>query len=152
MRKKYSSGQITEAMEVLFEPVRIKIVSRIASMGTARAVDVADAFDLTQPTMSHHLNLLVEKEILKAVKEGRCVYYSVNPLLLNAASDMLISLSEGKTKPAARAEKPVKAAGKAEKTASKNSSKKDKSKGKSKGKDKDKVKDKKDKSKKKKKK
>jgi ArsR family transcriptional regulator len=152
MRKKYSSGQITEAMEVLFEPVRIKIVSRIASMGTARAVDVADAFDLTQPTMSHHLNLLVEKEILKAVKEGRCVYYSVNPLLLNAASDMLISLSEGKSKPAAPVKKTVKMQAKQDKTEEKSSSKKSKSKNKSKGKDKEKTKDKKDKSKKKKKK
>ena len=74
MRKNYSSRQKTEAMAVLFEPVRFEIVSRIASLGTARAVDVQDAFDITQPTMSHHLNLLVENKILNAVREGRCVY------------------------------------------------------------------------------
>ena len=152
MRKKYSSAQVTDAMSVLFEPVRFGIVSKIASMGTARAVDVLEAFDLTQPTMSHHLNLLVEKGILTAVKQGRCVYYSVDPLMLSTAADMLASLGEGKKKPAPPVKKTVKTEIKQAKTEEKPSSKKAKSKNKSKGKDKEKVKDKKDKSKKKKKK
>ncbi|MBO6008435.1 MAG: winged helix-turn-helix transcriptional regulator, partial [Lachnospiraceae bacterium] len=91
MRKKYSASQTAEAMEVLFEPVRFGIVSTIASMGTCRAVDVQEQFDLTQPTMSHHLGVLVDKGVLTSVREGRCVYYSVNPYMMKAASDILIS-------------------------------------------------------------
>ncbi|MBO4460420.1 MAG: helix-turn-helix transcriptional regulator [Clostridiales bacterium] len=156
MRKNYSSRQKTEAMAVLFEPVRFEIVSRIASLGTARQVDVQDSFDITQPTMSHHLNLLVENKILNAVREGRCVYYSVNPVMMEEASEILLSLASGEVKVRkASKEAPKKAskpqAVKEEKAPPK---KEGKNRSKSKGKDKDKVKakDKKDKSKKKKKK
>ena len=146
MKKKYSSRQKTEAMAVLFEPVRFEIVSRIASLGTARQVDVQDAFDITQPTMSHHLNLLVEHKILNAVREGRCVYYSVNTVMMNESSDILLSLASGEVK-TQKTSKPVE-----KKETEVKDKKEGKNKSKSKGKDKDKVKDKKDKSKKKKKK
>ena len=152
MRKKYSADDIAEAMEIMFEPVRFGIVSRIASLGTCRAVDVLEAFDLTQPTMSHHLNLLVEKEVLTAVREGRCVYYSVNPNMMTSASGILESFVTTKEAPKVSAKKvPVKKAPE-EPAPKKDSKAKDKGKVKDKDKSKGKGKDKKDKSKKKKKK
>ena len=142
MRKKYSADDIAEAMEIMFEPVRFGIVSRIASLGTCRAVDVLEAFDLTQPSMSHHLNLLVEKEVLSAVKEGRCVYYSVNPNMMKEASDILDSFAA----PAApKTSKRMKAPAKndsSEPSFKKESKSKSKDKVKVKDKDKDKVKSK----------
>ena len=165
MRKKYSVSQTASAMGVMFEPVRFEIVSTIALMGTCRAVDVLEVFDLTQPTMSHHLNVLVENNVLTAYREGRCVYYSVNPYMMKAASDILISFGvpeEEKPAPKPSAKKPeakkvpakaaAKPAAKKESKQEAKSAPKKESKSKDKVKDKAKAKDKKEKSKKKKKK
>ena len=40
--------------------------------------DIADAFHLSQPTISHHLNILKGADVVKSRKEGKQVYYSLN--------------------------------------------------------------------------
>lgn len=40
--------------------------------------DIADAFKLSQPTISHHLNILKGANVVRSRKEGKQVYYSLN--------------------------------------------------------------------------
>ena len=40
--------------------------------------EIADAFHLSQPTISHHLNILKIANVVKSRKEGKQVYYSLN--------------------------------------------------------------------------
>ncbi len=40
--------------------------------------DIVDAFNLSQPTISHHLNILKGAQVVKSRKEGKQVYYSLN--------------------------------------------------------------------------
>ena len=65
-------------MSVLAEPTRIKILEIISADGEKCAKDILPVFQITQPTLSHHLNLLLENNILSARKDGRYVYYSIN--------------------------------------------------------------------------
>jgi ArsR family transcriptional regulator len=40
--------------------------------------DIVDAFDMTQPTISHHLGVLKQFKLVTSRKEGKLVYYDIN--------------------------------------------------------------------------
>lgn len=83
-----------EMMAVLTEPTRIKILQLISSEGQMCAKDILPMFQITQPTLSHHLTLLVESEILLARKDGRFTYYSVNKSAIESIRKLIDSLTE----------------------------------------------------------
>jgi ArsR family transcriptional regulator, arsenate/arsenite/antimonite-responsive transcriptional repressor len=69
--------QIAPQLKALADPVRLRLMSLIASHpgGEACVCDLNDAFDLTQPTISHHLKVLHEAGLLDREKRGVWVYY-----------------------------------------------------------------------------
>ncbi len=83
-----------EMMSVLTEPTRIKILQLISSEGELCAKNILPMFQITQPTLSHHLNLLVENDILVARKDGRFTYYSVNKKSIDSIRKLIDSLTE----------------------------------------------------------
>ncbi len=69
--------QVAPLLKALAEPVRLRLMSLIASHpgGEACVCDLNDAFDLSQPTISHHLKVLHEAGLLDRDKRGVWVYY-----------------------------------------------------------------------------
>ena len=69
--------QVALLLKALAEPVRLRLMSLIASHpgGEACVCDLNDAFDLSQPTISHHLKVLHEAGLLDREKRGVWVYY-----------------------------------------------------------------------------
>jgi len=89
-REPLSAGQaeqVAPLLKALAEPVRLRLMSLIASHpgGEACVCDLNDAFDLSQPTISHHLKVLHEAGLLDRDKRGVWVYY-------RARTDALASL------------------------------------------------------------
>lgn len=72
--------RITPLLKAIADPVRLRLVSLVASHvdGEACVCDLNDAFDLSQPTISHHLKVLHEAGLLDRSKRGVWVYYKVN--------------------------------------------------------------------------
>ena len=70
--------ELINAIAVVAEPVRIQILNIIAAHGELKAKDILPAFDITQPTLSHHMSVLESSGLVSARREGRCVYYSLN--------------------------------------------------------------------------
>lgn len=142
-----------DSLIVLAEPVRLKILLLISEAGEMISKDIQAKFDITQPTMSHHMNVLCESGLVKSRKSGRCVYYSVNNKSIDGIIGLLNSIKSGEAVEVP--EKPVKEKkAKVQEVPEKpveDTSKKKKKSGKKKDKEKEKDKDK-DKSKKKKKK
>ena len=68
---------VAPQLKALAEPVRLRLMSLIASHpgGEACVCDLNEAFDLTQPTISHHLKVLHEAGLLDREKRGVWVYY-----------------------------------------------------------------------------
>ncbi len=62
------ADQIAPLLKALAEPVRLRLMSLVASRagGEACVCDLNDAFDLSQPTISHHLKVLHEAGLLRA--------------------------------------------------------------------------------------
>src|SRR3954454_16114811 len=73
------SQRISPLLKALADPVRLRLLSLVASHAGAEACvcDLNDAFELSQPTISHHLNVLHEVGLLDRTKRGVWVYYSV---------------------------------------------------------------------------
>ena len=69
--------RVAPLLKALAEPVRLRLMSLIASHpgGEACVCDLNDAFDLSQPTISHHLKVLHEAGLLERDKRGVWVYY-----------------------------------------------------------------------------
>jgi ArsR family transcriptional regulator len=56
------------------------MVLELLQGGEKCACVLLESLDITQPTLSHHMNILVESGIVSARKEGRWMYYSINEL------------------------------------------------------------------------
>ncbi|MDI2036374.1 ArsR/SmtB family transcription factor [Paenarthrobacter nitroguajacolicus] len=68
---------VAPLLKALADPVRLRLMSLVASHegGEACVCDLNDAFDLSQPTISHHLKVLHEVGLLDREKRGVWVYY-----------------------------------------------------------------------------
>jgi len=68
---------VAPLLKALADPVRLRLMSLVASHegGEACVCDLNDAFELSQPTISHHLKILHESGLLEREKRGVWVYY-----------------------------------------------------------------------------
>lgn len=94
VRDPLSAGQATELSQLfkaLGDPVRLRLVSLIASQegGEACVCELGDSFDLTGPTISHHLKVLREAGLISGERRGTWVYYRIEPDVLHRLSDVL---------------------------------------------------------------
>jgi ArsR family transcriptional regulator, arsenate/arsenite/antimonite-responsive transcriptional repressor len=69
--------QVAPLLKALADPVRLRLMSLVASHagGEACLCDLNDAFELSQPTISHHLKVLHDCGLLDREKRGVWVYY-----------------------------------------------------------------------------
>ncbi|NUP47089.1 MAG: helix-turn-helix transcriptional regulator [Catenulispora sp.] len=67
--------------KALADPVRLRLFSLVASHagGEACVCDLASSFDVTQPTISHHLKVLREAGLLDSERRGTWIYYRARP-------------------------------------------------------------------------
>jgi ArsR family transcriptional regulator, arsenate/arsenite/antimonite-responsive transcriptional repressor len=80
MREPLSVAQaerVAPLLKALADPLRLLSLVAARAGGEACVCDLADAFDLTQPTISHHLKVLHEIGLLDRTKRGVWVYYKV---------------------------------------------------------------------------
>jgi len=78
---------VVPLLKALADPVRLRLISLITSHSGREACvcELNDAFDLSQPTISHHLKVLHDNGLLDREKRGVWVYY-------RARTDALASL------------------------------------------------------------
>jgi len=67
----------TALMKALADETRVRIV-HILSCGELCACDILSHFELTQPTLSHHLSVLVESGLVTARPVGKWTYYRLS--------------------------------------------------------------------------
>jgi len=75
MKDNYEAN--AKIMKALSDPSRLKIMD-ILSCGELCACDILEHFDFTQPTLSHHMKVLMECGLILCRKEGLWSYYSLN--------------------------------------------------------------------------
>jgi ArsR family transcriptional regulator len=71
---------IVAVLRALGEPMRLEIYRLIAAQeGPLCVCDVVERFPLQQPTVSHHLRVLREAELVTVSRQGRWAYYAPDP-------------------------------------------------------------------------
>ena len=78
------AGDLARMFKALGDPARLRLLSMVASHdgGEACVCDLTPAFDLSQPTISHHLKVLRETGLLACERRGSWVFYRVVPAAL----------------------------------------------------------------------
>lgn len=76
--------ELAKVFKAISDPIRLRLLSLIASHegGEACVCDLTDAFDVTGPTISHHLKVLRESGLIDGERRGTWVYYRVHPEVL----------------------------------------------------------------------
>ncbi|GII79731.1 transcriptional regulator [Sphaerisporangium rufum] len=85
------AAELARMFKALADPVRLRLLSLIASYegGEACVCDLTGPFDVSQPTISHHLKVLREAGLVGSERRGTWVYYWVRPIALNRLSTLL---------------------------------------------------------------
>ncbi|NYG59283.1 ArsR family transcriptional regulator [Nocardioides daedukensis] len=80
------ADQVVPVLRALADPVRLRLMSMVLSHENAEACacDLLPAFDLSQPTISHHLKVLHESGLLDREKRGVWVYYRARPAAIES--------------------------------------------------------------------
>jgi ArsR family transcriptional regulator, arsenate/arsenite/antimonite-responsive transcriptional repressor len=85
------AAELAQGFKALGDPVRLQLMSMIASSpaGEVCVCDLTPAFDLSGPTISHHLKVLREAGLVDSERRGTWVYYSPVSAKLAALSALL---------------------------------------------------------------
>ena len=85
------ADQLAKTLKAVADPTRLRLVSMVAAHdgGEACVCDLTAPLGLTQPTISHHLKILVDVGIFARDKRGVWAYYSIVPGALDALSAVL---------------------------------------------------------------
>ena len=94
-----NESEIAVICKALGDENRVQII-KMLSGGELCACKILDAFNITQPTLSHHMKTLTDCNLVNSRKEGKWTYYSINcekfSEFKNAVSEVACKTSAGK--------------------------------------------------------
>ena len=85
------AADLAHVLKALADPTRLRLVSMVAAHqnGEACVCELTEPLGLTQPTISHHLKILVDAGIFTRTQRGKWAYYAIAPARLNALATAL---------------------------------------------------------------
>jgi ArsR family transcriptional regulator len=86
-----TAAALAPAFKALGDPIRLQLMSMIASAegGEACVCDLTPAFEISGPTISHHLKVLREAGLVDAERRASWVYYRARPALMRQLAALL---------------------------------------------------------------
>lgn len=84
-----AAGQLAPMFKALGDPVRLRLLSLIASTDEVCVCDLTDAFTLSGPTISHHLRVLRETGLVDVERRATWAYYRIRPEAMSRLSALL---------------------------------------------------------------
>jgi ArsR family transcriptional regulator, arsenate/arsenite/antimonite-responsive transcriptional repressor len=80
----HERDQLAAQFKALADPTRVAIVNHLSSADEVCVCNLVDAFDLSQPTISHHLKILREAGLVASTRRGTWAFYRLVPDTLAA--------------------------------------------------------------------
>src|SRR5918992_5337068 len=75
----HERDQLAAQFKALADPTRIAIINSLSATDEVCVCNLTDAFDLSQPTISHHLKILREAGLVESTRRGTWAYYRLVP-------------------------------------------------------------------------
>lgn len=100
------AAELARVFKALADPVRLRLLSLIGAHAGGRQAEVGvcvceltGAFDVTAPTISHHLKILREAGLIASERRGTWVYYWLLPTALGRLGALLATPAKAETLP-----------------------------------------------------
>lgn len=89
-----NADRLSRALKAIADPARLRLISMVAAHanGEACACELTEPLGLSQPTVSHHLKVLVEAGILHREKRATWAYYTLIPGALNSLANLITTV------------------------------------------------------------
>jgi ArsR family transcriptional regulator len=84
-----AAGRLAPMFKALSDPIRLRLLSLIASTAEVCVCDLTDAFEVTGATISHHLRVLREAGMVEVERRGTWAYYRVRQEALDLLGALL---------------------------------------------------------------
>jgi DNA-binding transcriptional ArsR family regulator len=82
---------MNKAFKALNDPIRRKILELLRERDM-NAGEIAEHFQITKPSISHHLDLLAQADLVVRLKQGQFVNYSLNTTVLDEIIQWLMNI------------------------------------------------------------
>ncbi|TLS52183.1 winged helix-turn-helix transcriptional regulator [Paenibacillus antri] len=82
---------MNDAFKALADPTRRKILD-LLKKGDLAAGEIAEHFDMTKPSISNHLNLLKQAELVRDERRGQHIVYSLNTTVFQDVMKWILDL------------------------------------------------------------
>lgn len=83
--------------KALGDPTRRQIIELLRKKDMT-AGEIADYFSISKPSISHHLDLLKQANVVMSIKEGQYITYSLNTTVFDEMVKWVMDVSDKKTK------------------------------------------------------
>ena len=87
-----------EVFRAVADPTRRRIL-RLLQGGEKTAGELAEQFDISAPSMSHHFNVLKQAELVNTRREGQQIFYSLNATVMQEMLVLMMDLFAKNEKP-----------------------------------------------------
>lgn len=81
--------------KALNDPNRRKILKMLQEKSYT-AGEIADAFDISKPSISHHLDILKQADLIRGERDGQYINYSLNTTVLEEAANWFLEIINNK--------------------------------------------------------
>jgi ArsR family transcriptional regulator, arsenate/arsenite/antimonite-responsive transcriptional repressor len=85
----HERDQLAAQFKALADPTRVAIVNHLSAVDEVCVCNLVDAFELSQPTISHHLRILREAGLVESSRRGTWAFYRLVPEALDALRSTL---------------------------------------------------------------
>lgn len=89
-----SAEKLARTLKAIADPARLRLISMVAAHEDSEACvcDLTEPLGLGQPTVSHHLKILVDAGIFTRDKRGTWAYYKLVPGALDSIANLLVTV------------------------------------------------------------
>ena len=84
-----------EVFKAISDPTRREVL-RLLGRGSKSAGELAEAFDISKATLSHHFNVLKAADLVRCERRGQQVVYSLNTTVFEDVAALLLDLFQTK--------------------------------------------------------
>lgn len=84
----------SDTFKALSDPVRLEILNLLRS-GRMNAGEIAEQFDLSKATISHHLKILKDQDLIYEEKEKNFIYYELNTSVFEEILTWIVKFKGG---------------------------------------------------------
>jgi ArsR family transcriptional regulator len=88
---------MNQLFKALNDPTRRQILELLEKRDLS-AGEIADQFDMSRPSVSHHLDLLRQAGLVESVKKGQFIYYSINTTVFDGLVKWMLKFRQNKKK------------------------------------------------------